>query len=120
MKKLLALLFLSPLAYSQEYVFACETDTTNTIATVVINTKEKFITLGKAKFDSAWEKDDITITALSDFYKDQYAVIVFNTVTGEMSQTFYKKLAEPNGETMQELYINQYNYICKPVSRLIP
>tara|TARA_B100001093_G_C26499395_1_gene872606 strand:- start:280 stop:639 length:360 start_codon:yes stop_codon:yes gene_type:complete len=119
MKKLLALLFLSPLTYSQEYVFACETDP-NTIATVVINTKEKFITLGKAKFDSAWEKDDITITALSDFYKDQYAVIVFNTVTGEMSQTFYKKLAEPNGETMQELYINQYNYTCKPASRLIP
>ena len=120
MKKLLALLFLSPLAYSQEYVFACETDE-KTIATVVINTKEEFITLGSLRFDDQWTKEDIMITAVeNNAYENENAIIRFYTVTGEMEQMIFKKGTGADGETAGDLFINQYNYLCKPTSRLIP
>jgi len=116
-KKILFLLLLSPVAYSQEYVFVCVAEETEATATVVINTKEEFITLGLFKFDDGWKKEDINITVIkNNIYENKNAVIEFNTVTGAMSQTLFKK----GQGNIEDLYEFQYNYLCQPASRLIP
>lgn len=79
-----------------------------------LNTKEEFITLGSLKLDDDWKKEDINITVIGNFDKNQSSVIEFNTVTGAMRQTFFKI-----GEGTLE-YEFQYKYLCKPASRLIP
>tara|TARA_B100000767_G_scaffold51672_1_gene47101 strand:+ start:676 stop:1032 length:357 start_codon:yes stop_codon:yes gene_type:complete len=118
MKKLLALLLLSPLAYSLDYVFVCTTEEGKTTS-VLINTGEKFIKLGQLKFDDDWKKDDIDIKVIeNNIYENENAIVEFNTVTGNMTQILFKK--GKTGETLEDNFLNQYRYSCKPASRLIP
>jgi hypothetical protein len=118
MKKLLALLLLSPIAYSQDYVFVCITEEGETTS-VLINTQEKFIKLGEIKFDDDWKREDIDIIAIeNNIYKNENAIIEFNTVTGGMKQTLFKK--GKTGEKLEDNFLIQYRYSCKPASRLIP
>ena len=118
MNKLLALLLLSPLAYSQDYVFVCTTEEGKTTS-VLINTQEKFIKLGQLKFDDDWKKDDIDIKVIeNNIYENQHAMIEFNTVTGDMKQLLFKK--GKKGETLIDNLLYQHRYSCKPASRLIP
>jgi len=117
MKIFLSLLLLSPLAYSQEYIFECVTidkdafeEEREKTVILLINTNEEFIIFKSNRYDDAWKKGDFFITADYYFY-NQTVDIYFNTITGKVRYT----LREKSGK-----FISDSNYQCKPTSRLIP
>ena len=63
MKKLLALLLLAPLAYSEVYTFECKDKKIGTISSLVINTDKKFISVNGGKMHENWQENESKVGA---------------------------------------------------------
>ena len=115
MKKILALLLITPIMYAKEYTFTCvylEND--NPAESLLINTKEKYITFNNnAKYSDGWEETE-TFVGAELVVGGVRNTISFNKITGNLQQ--YNKITLKNGFFDS----TTYNFNCVPVKRLMP
>lgn len=116
MKKLLTLLLLTPIMYAKEYTFSCtyiENDS-NRIESLLINTKEKYITFrDNAKYSDGWEETETFIGAELVVGGVRHT-ISFNKITGNLNQ--YNEITLSNGSFTS----TSYNFNCVQSKRLMP
>ena len=106
--------------YAKEYTFTCwilENDNASESQEIslVINTKEKYITFGNnSKFSDGWEETETFIGAESVVDDDVRNTIQFNKITGNLKQYGEYTL------TMGSTTLITYNFKCVPAKRLMP
>ena len=111
MKKLLALLLLSPLAYSDIYTFECKDEKIGTISSLVINTDKKFISLNGGKMNENWQENESKVAAYMYLWSGAFKYNEFNKVTGRLESTFI---------CADETCADSSYYTCSAVKPLMP
>jgi uncharacterized protein YxeA len=108
MKRLLALLLLIPIAYSEVYYFSCAIDDSNIVASIKVDTDKKYMQLGDyTKFSKSYDETETSITAWNEDGIANYFRI--NKITGRAEQVY-----SHNGVS------ETYDYTCKAVIPLMP
>ena len=119
MKKLFALLLLTPIMYAKEYNFKCtSTKKLNvTNGSLTINTKQKYIIYsGSRKYLDDWKETEVSIEAkrLSEIGSGKEGgTLTFDKITGYL--TWYTFLDTPGHSDYDYSYYN-----CVPTKRLMP
>ena len=108
MRRLLALLLLTPIAYSEIYYFSCAVDESNVVASIKIDTDKKYIELGgSTKFSKSYEETETILRAWNQTgIANMFEV---NKITGRARQVYSVDSAS---ET--------YNYTCRAAKPLMP
>ena len=111
MKKMFIALLLVPMLEAKEYTFLCvPTSSPKDLASVVIDTKEKFIILGQTKFKDEFENTESSVSASNQYTTTVRNSIYFNKISGKMQQSF----------TGEKGTFERFDYTCKPAERLMP
>ena len=108
MKRLLALLLLTPIAYSEIYYFSCAVDESNVVASIKIDTDKKYIELGgSTKFSKSYEETETILRAWNE--TSIANMFELNKITARAKQVYAK-----------DGYSEAYDYTCKAVIPLMP
>ena len=111
MKKLLALLLLAPLAYSEVYTFECKGKKIGTISSLVINTDKKFISVNGGKMHENWQENESKVGAYMYLPGGAFKHMEFNKITGRLESSFYCA----DGSCVESSY-----YTCNAAKPLMP